>query len=59
MNRFMKIEVNNIPTYKLREYTVIRIVESEAWFYGTYDNYDEARNVALEIDGIVVEECKG
>ena len=56
MNR--KIKVNNVSEYgKTCKYLVCRVVDGQAWFYGAWNDYDKALEVAQEIDGVVVEEA--
>lgn len=51
-----KLEVNNLPDYPLRRFTVFRLVECGLWFYGTWDDEDTAHEVAKELgNGLVVE----
>ena len=49
------MKINNIPEYADGyKFTVARIVDSELWFYGAYNDEVKARNVAIEIDGMVI-----
>lgn len=53
----MKImaEVNNIPNETSR-FVVARFVANELWYWGSWDNLEEAKRVAEELEnGIVVE----
>ena len=51
-------KVNGINNYKeyARNYgfVVVRLVDSEMWFYGAYETLDKASDVAQMIDGLVV-----
>lgn len=50
------LKVNNIPFHDLEKYIVVRLVCTELWYYGAYDNEDYAYKVAEEIgNGFVVE----
>lgn len=56
------VEINNI-TYELEKYTVARYamtkqgsdVTGSWWFFGTYEDRDEAYAAAYEINGAVFE----
>lgn len=49
------VVVNNLPSYALRAYTVVRVVDSNLWFYGSYDVRERALEVAIELgNGIVL-----
>ena len=51
-----KLRINNMPFHDLDKYIVARVIETELWYYGTYNNEDMAYRVAEEIgNGIVVE----
>ena len=56
------ILVKNLPSYELRKYTVVRLDNGESWYYGTYDDYSRAEEVAKELgNGYVIErweECQ-
>lgn len=46
--------INNIPAYAAKHaYIVARKVNGEYWFYGAYDTFNRAMEVAWEVDGIV------
>lgn len=50
-----KVEVNNIPNETSR-FVVARFVTNELWYWGSWDNLEEAKRVAEELEnGIVVE----
>lgn len=50
----MKVEINNLPDYAIRyRYIVARYDCGELWFWGAYDDEDEAREAAVEQEGIV------
>lgn len=47
--------VKNLPNYELKKYIVARKDENgDLWFWGTWDDRNEANRVAIEIDGEVV-----
>lgn len=47
--------INNLPTYAQNfQYVVARIVDNELWFWGAYNNYNKACEVAAEIGGKVI-----
>ena len=51
-----QIKVNNVAEYAGDDrFWVVRIVDGEAWFFGSYDNPFKAEQAAHEIGGIVVE----
>ena len=37
-----------------RPYVVARVSEGKLWFWGRWDDYDKALEVAKEIDGVVL-----
>lgn len=46
--------INNIPKYaEDRKYIVAREVDGEFWFWGAFDDNNEAHRTAGEIDGYV------
>ncbi len=49
-----EIKVNN-PPKKFRKYIVVRLVDSELWYYATFDEEERAREVAREVDGFIAE----
>lgn len=47
-------KVNNYPNYATQyKYIVTRLVEGEHWFWGAYNDYFKAEQVADEIGGYV------
>lgn len=51
----VKINVNNVPVYALKaHYWVCRQSDNELWFWGAWNDNDEAHRVAKEIGGVVV-----
>lgn len=53
-----KVEVNNIPN-ETRRFVVARFVANELWYWGSWDNLEEAKRIAEELEnGIVVERVK-
>lgn len=50
------VKIKNLPDYKLKKYIVARLVDGELWFYGTWEDKEEADRVAREFEnGLVVE----
>lgn len=50
----MKVEINNLPEYASQyKYIVATVDKGELWFWGAYDDEDEAREAAVEQEGIV------
>lgn len=50
------MKINNIPRYSIDyKFFVVREIDDEYWFYGAYDNRNRANDVAMQIDGIVIE----
>lgn len=51
-----KVNVNNVPVYALKApYWVCRQSEDGLWFWGAWDNENEAHRVAKEIGGVVID----
>lgn len=53
-----KVKVNNVPDYaKDAPYWVVRIDKDsrELWFYGAWSDEETANHIALQVDGLVVE----
>lgn len=48
------VTVNNTPE-SVEKYVLARCVDNELWFYGSYDDEAQAKEIAKMIDGIVVE----
>lgn len=47
--------VNNLPGYASgHEYVVARCVDGELWFWGAYDELDNARDAAEDVEGCVL-----
>jgi hypothetical protein len=47
--------INNLPAYaKEYKYIVVRKIDKELWFWGAWNNMDEASEAAIEINGMVV-----
>ena len=47
--------INNYPEYaKEYGFVVVRLVDCEMWFYGSYSDLEKASDVARMIDGLVV-----
>lgn len=50
------MKINNVPKYANDyRFFVVREVDDEYWFYGAYDDRNRANNVAMQVDGIVIE----
>ena len=55
MDRQVITKVRNMPSEPISGYVVARLVCGELWYYGTWDNYESAVNVAEEFEnGLVV-----
>lgn len=52
------VEVNNIPE-ETEDWVVARCVARELWYWGSYDNEAQAKEVAKLIDGLVVRKING
>ena len=51
----MIVKVNNLPAHT-EKYIVAKYVDHSLWYYGSWDNREEAERVALELEnGLVVE----
>lgn len=51
-----KVKVNNVPDYaKKKQYWVVRKCDVELWFYGAWSDEESANHIALQVDGLVVE----
>lgn len=49
------VTINNVPEYaKNYEYIVARKVDTELWFWGAYSDRDRAEQVAIDEDGLVI-----
>lgn len=47
--------IKNLPDYAYDyDFIVVRLCDDDFWFWGAYDTFDKAQNVADDIDGIVV-----
>lgn len=51
-------KINNIGEVAAGEWMVARKVDGEFWFYGSYESYEKASNIAQDIDGILIEVTK-
>lgn len=49
------VKINNLPLHEWEDYIVVEYRGSELWFYGSYSDKAEARNMAETINGFVVE----
>lgn len=50
----MKVEVLN-AIKNCEKYIVARVDQGHLWYYGSWDDEDKAYEVAVELDGVVVE----
>ena len=54
-----KVKVNNVPDYaKEKPYWVVRKCDVELWFYGAWSDEESANHIALQVDGLVVENAE-
>ena len=52
----VKAIINNMPTEITYPYLVVRHVEDELWWYGQYEDYQRASDIALKLgNGFVLE----
>ena len=55
--RYYAIKVQNVPEIT-NKYIVARLVDGVLWYWGSWENFDDAFNVAVDFpNGIVVERC--
>ena len=55
MDRQIQVKVRNMPKDMIGGYVVARLVSGELWYYGTWEDYTYAENVAKEFEnGIIV-----
>lgn len=48
--------INNLPSYaKDYEFIVVRKVDGGLWFWGAYADHNKAFDVAVEVDGFILE----
>lgn len=51
------MEIQNVPEYaKDYRYVVVRLLDNEYWFYGAYNDIEQAQRIAQEINGLVKEQ---
>ena len=49
------MKVNNIPDYAHEyAYTVVRMIDGEAWYYGSWRDIECAARAAYEVEGHVI-----
>jgi hypothetical protein len=49
--------VQNVPMIS-NKYIVARLVDGVLWYWGSWENFDDAFNASVELEnGIVVERC--
>ena len=52
----VKVRVNNLPEQLKSGYMVARYVDTELWYYGTYDTWTRAIDVVCELqNGVILE----
>ena len=51
------MKINNVPANAER-FIVVRRIEDELWFWGSWENRNTANEVALQIGGEVIENDK-
>ena len=47
------IKIYNLPE-NVKEWIVTKEVDGDLWFWGTFDNEEQARVAAINLDGIVI-----
>ena len=48
--------INNVPAYAYNHRFIVCVGEIDnMWFYGAYDDFEKAANVAAQVDGIVIQ----
>lgn len=51
------MEIQNVPEYaKNHKYIIVRQLDNDYWFYGAYDEVEQAQKIAQEINGLVKEQ---
>lgn len=51
--------INNLPAYALfYNYIVVSCVNNEFWFYGSFNDHEQAMRIANEINGRVIYKCE-
>lgn len=50
----IRANVNNTPK-ETRRHIVARAVDGALWYYASYDNEEQAKECAVNIDGVVLE----
>ena len=53
-NMKMMVTVNNTPEVLSKGFVVARYWDGELWYYGKYDSKQFAKEVAEQVDGIVL-----
>ena len=50
------LKINNLPSYELDGFVVVRCDNATLWYFGMYDTYERAFEVAMSLEnGLVVE----
>ena len=52
----MKVFVHNVPENIGKKFVVARLSEGKLWYWGRWDTVEEAKKIAEDIDGIVLQE---
>ena len=56
----MNVKIENVPSYaKEHKFIVARVDDGLLWFWGAFDEECRAKEVADEVDGVVVENMEG
>ena len=55
-SREMKVFVHNVPENIGKKFVVARLSEGKLWYWGRWDTVEEAKKIAEDIDGIVLQE---
>ena len=52
-DQYFQVKVNNAPN-DVEEYVVARVIDSELWYWGSWNKLEDAEANARQIDGVVV-----
>ena len=52
-DQYFQVKVNNTPN-DTEKYVVARVINSELWYWGSWDELEDAEEAAKNTDGIVV-----
>lgn len=50
----LRTSVNNVPV-EHDKYVVARLDHSELWYWGSYNDLDRAKTVAIQVNGVILE----